>query len=71
MGILPFIAQRLTLARKRRQLKATREFCGVLEDQILSGEHSLAYHAELARQLESEIALLCPPDEILHKGVSA
>lgn len=72
MNIFLTIATRLSLARKRRQIRAIEEFERHLEDQVMSGQASLRYWRERRMKLEAEAGLLETPDDIARRaGVGA
>lgn len=71
MNILAYAANQFTLAHKRRKLRGMNNWIAQLEDQVYSGQQALRYWKARRDQLEAQIGLITPPDEIVRGNQQA
>lgn len=70
MNILAYAANQFRLAIKRRKLRGMDEWIAQLEDQVHSGQQAIRYWREKRNQLEAQILVMEPPDEIMRRSAA-
>jgi len=68
MNVFLYMARQVSLGRKRKQLRRLNDWIAQLEDQVMSGQASLKYWRAKRDQVEGQIALLTPPDELFERA---
>jgi predicted nucleic acid-binding Zn-ribbon protein len=67
MNFFQYLAHRRAVSRKRRALKTLNKWIFDLEDQVASGQEALRRAQRRKIQLEAQLGLLVPADELIRQ----
>lgn len=65
MNLLAYLHRQRAISKRRKQLKELNHWIFSLEDQVSSGQEALRRAHQKKAQLEAQLGLLIPADELV------